>query len=141
MKRRTEHEPWDSESTEVRVLLECSPSSSPSIIASVIADRGFAVRVCEGPGSGRSCDLIDHGSCALVSGADVVVNMLRGPDARARDVLDAVSDERRPPAVVVEMTKQRLDEEPVDQSRAAVLVSPASSEKLVAAIHAALEQR
>ena len=71
--RKSATQRWDeSESNRVRVLLECPPAESPSIIASAIERRGYAVRTCEGP-SVKPCALLDHGACALVDGADVVV--------------------------------------------------------------------
>ena len=79
MRRRTARQSWGTrEDDRVRVLLECEPHASPSIIASVIERHGFAVRTCEGPATGP-CDLLDGGHCSLVDDADVVVNMLRAP--------------------------------------------------------------
>ena len=93
---------WDeSDATRVRVLLECPPSDSPSIIASAIERRGYAVRTCEGPSLGP-CALLEDGACALVDGADVVVNML-GTTPREARVLPAVAGLRRCPAVVAEV--------------------------------------
>ena len=81
MRDDTDHRPWEEGSSRTRVLLECAASSSPSIIARVVERHGFDVRTCEGPGDRGGCDLIDHGACALVSGADVVVNMLAAGDS------------------------------------------------------------
>src|SRR5690606_28116427 len=109
MRYDTDHRPWAPDDPRSRVLLECAASSSPSIIARVVERHGFAVRTCEGPGDRGGCDLLDHGACALVSGADVVVNMLTGWDPTSSEVLAAVLDERRPPATVVELTRPRRE--------------------------------
>jgi hypothetical protein len=93
---------WDeSDAGRVRVLLECSPSGSPSIIASAIERRGYAVSICEGP-SVKPCELLENGACALVDGADVVVNML-GTTASEIPVLPAVAGLRRYPAILAEV--------------------------------------
>lgn len=110
MRRTPTRESWD-ESTDdrVRVLLEFGPESSPSIMAAIIERHGFEVRSCEGPDHDHGCDLIENGMCALVDGADVVVNMLSTP-LDAPMVLDAVTGLRRPPAVVAtDTTAARRD--------------------------------
>jgi len=148
IRRRADHRPWDdaAEGT-VRVLLECSPESSPSIVAGTIERQGFEVRVCEGPGGGRRCDLLDQGVCSLVAGADVVVNMLRGPDSSGRLVLDEVTSERRPAAVVVEMTRPEIDamerspETGIDRDRTTIIETPVSGNDLVRGINEAVANR
>ena len=67
-------------------------------MVSVIERHGFAVRACENP-EAEGCDLLDHGACTLVQGADVVVNILPC-SAAARQVLDETTRLRRPPTVV-----------------------------------------
>lgn len=99
---KTSHRSWNSDDGDrVRVLLECSPDASPSLIASLIEREGYAVRTCEGP-TDDACDLLDRGACSLIDGADVVVNLLDGtPSERA--VLGATERLRRPPAIVAQM--------------------------------------
>lgn len=92
---------WDDhDAGQVRVLIECPPAGSPSIIAAAVERRGYAVRTCEGP-SARPCALLEHGACALVDGADIVVNML-GATPREAAVVPALAALRRPPAIVAE---------------------------------------
>lgn len=145
MRDETDHRPWDQDDTKVRVLLECPATSSPSIIARVVERHGFAVRTCDGPGDRGGCDLIDHGACALVSGADVVVNMLAAADPASFDVLDAVLSERRPPATLVELTPSRRDQaedgDEIGPRRATVIETPVSGAELVRGIHTAIERR
>jgi hypothetical protein len=100
--RRSEpRQSWDQEDDDrVRVLLECAPDDSPSIIATTIEREGYAVRTCNGPGD-VVCDLDRHGACDLVEGADVVVNLL--PGAEGRQLADRIASARRPPAVVAQV--------------------------------------
>ncbi len=146
-KAKRPHDPaWDDgEGDRVRVLLECGHDSTPSIIAAVIAEEGYDVRTCTGPGD-HSCSLVEHGSCELVDGADVVVNMLR-PHEGGKEVLDRTTELRRPPAVVAEMTPDRIrrierGEDPDDpgSDRVTVVQTPVTREGLVQAIRAALDQ-
>jgi hypothetical protein len=145
MRRRNARQPW-SEAPEprIRVLLECGPEAAPSIVASVIERHGYEVRTCEGPGSGP-CDLLADGACALVDGADVVVNMLGG---RGSAVLAHVSGLRRPPAVVAEMTRPQADaavrsgpDEPalpaLHSEHVTVVHTPVNTRQLIDAIEAA----
>ena len=103
MRKTPGQQRWDDGDDRVRVLLECALKDSPTIVASVIEREGYAVRTCDGP-TGTTCDLLDHGACALVDGADVVVNLLgTTPDEQA--VLDTMTGLRRPPAIAVEVGK------------------------------------
>lgn len=148
MRRRARREPWsDTPDPQVRVLLECEPESSPSIIAPVIERHGYSVRTCEGPGH-DGCDLLEDGACALVDGADVVVNMLHEPTEGPR-VRDAVAASRRPPAVVAEMTPAQIraaaDQETeapeLDTDRVTVLESPITTTRLMGAIEDAVKRQ
>ena len=107
MGKKQQHRWTIEDRSKVRVLLECPPASSPTIVAGALEREGFAVRVCEGP-TANSCDLLDDGVCGLVDGADVVVNLMAG-DATGRDVLRATTEVRRPPAVVVELTARQAE--------------------------------
>jgi hypothetical protein len=132
---------WEAEDDDrVRVLIECQHTDSPAIIASVIEREGYAVRTCTGPDAG-GCDLVDHGNCALVDGADVVVNLLRDPVEGPR-IADAVASVRRPPALVVERPRPRAtDEDSSTAPGATVVHPPVTRASLVAAIDDALAPR
>jgi hypothetical protein len=126
-----------------RVLVECPPGSSPLLIAAAIERHGYAVRTCEGPDRRHPCALVEQGACSLVDGADVVVNLLNGPDPDARLVLDHLSRQRRPPEVVTELTQPEIDrlsatdEWTFRRDHVEILASPLTSEALLAAIDAA----
>lgn len=146
--RKSAKQRWDeSESNRVRVLLECPPSGSPSIIASAIERRGYAVRTCDGP-SAKPCALLDHGACALVDGADVVVNML-GSTPREIPVLHAVAGLRRCPAMVVEVQPRvRADADGQDVAATPALADaivevagPMTTSAMFGGIEAALRRR
>jgi len=149
MVRRKDHKPtWgDADDGRVRVLLECSPHLSPSIISKVIEDDGYDVRTCEGPSKGHECSLLAQGECELVTGADVVVNMLRGPESDDHRVLDAVSGQRRPAPVVVEMTGPRIKQLEAHETELAhpdqvtIIKSPISRHDLIEGIEAALAKQ
>lgn len=124
----------DSTGTRPRVLLEGGPEYPPSVIAPIIERHGFEVRTCEGPTHEGGCDLLDDGTCALVDGADVVVNMLSTP-VEAPMVLDAVTGLRRPPGAVATESAATSVSPPV-----AVIRGPVTKWKLMSAIHEALER-
>ena len=141
-----QQEKWEAEhDARVRVLVECAPQRSPSIVASLLEREGFDVRTCEGPAA-HACDLLEHGSCSLVSGADVVVNML-GAEPHGREVVEAVATVRRPPAVVAELTSPQAIALAVDGGGAldadgvVVVETPVTRRSLLAAIDEALVAR
>jgi hypothetical protein len=144
MPSRPVHDAWPDRSDDrVRVLLECPPESSPAIIASVIERHGYDVRSCEGPDQHR-CDLHENGVCALVDGADVVVNLLR-TRSTGPSVLDEVVAIRRPPAVVAERTHPRVmaarngtdGVEHLDADGVTVIEAPMTGRTLIEAIEQA----
>ena len=148
MRRRPIRQAWASRADpRVRVVLECQPESSPSIISSVIERHGYAVRTCEGPGR-HGCDLLVNGVCALVDGADVVVNMLRTPTV-GRSILDEVAAIRRPPAIVAERTHPRAfaagdsaaDAPDLDLDRITLIEAPVTGRHLIDAITTAVMRR
>ncbi len=127
--------PWETAPADgVRVLIECQHTDSPAIIASVIEREGYAVRTCTGPDAGR-CDLVEHGHCGLVDGADVVVNLLRDP-VEGPQIAEAVASVRRPPALVVERPRPRASDAP---GSGTVVHPPITRASLVAAIDDALQ--
>lgn len=148
MRKSPSQPQWDdSDPSWVRILLECPPESSPSVIASVIERHGYAVRTCEGP-SVAPCALISQGACALVDGADVVVNML-GTTPGEAPVLQAVAGLRRCPAILAETlctppaAASRPDSaaEPQLADAIAVLRPPVTSRALIGGIEEALRRR
>ena len=144
MGRTPKHQPFEDD-RRVRVLVECTPQRSPALVASLLEREGYEVRTCDGPTT-RRCDLLHHGSCSLVSGADVVVNML-GTQSQGREVLEAVAGSRRPPALVAELTNPQAiavavdGQGRVDGDQVVVVETPVTRRQLVGAIEEALASR
>lgn len=139
MKKSTATRRWDGgEDGQVRVLLECAPEHSPDIIASLIERHGYDVRTCTGPGD-RTCNLLEHGACALVDGADVVVNMMGGADDG--EVLAAVADVRRPPAIVAELAHGRTPPACTGAAEVTVVRAPMTRRTLLDGIVSSLTHR
>lgn len=130
-----------------RVLLECEPEATPSIIAEVIEKEGYAVETCHGP-SDHGCALLENGSCDLIDGADVVVNMLRSSN-EGETILHETELLRRPPAIVAEKTSPHMgaathdgaDPPAPGPQRVTIVQRPVTKEALLGAIETALEQR
>ncbi|HKY14414.1 MAG TPA: hypothetical protein VJM33_05780 [Microthrixaceae bacterium] len=132
---------WNDESSDrPRVLIECTPEASPTIIASVVERHGLAVRTCVG-GAERRCDLLDHGNCALVSGADVVVNLLGQHHETGRCIAEAVLAERRPPALVIEVPAAEASQRDQGAGEPTLLARPLRTATLLGAIRGALTSR
>ncbi len=160
MNKKPVRESWsDSDGTRARVLLEGGPEYSPSVIAPIVERHGFEVRTCEGPTHDHGCDLLDNGTCALVDGADVVVNML-STSLDGPMVLDAVTGLRRPPGVVAtdnietdgsaagppasgsggEAFVEHRDGPTTTSPPVTVIRGPVTRERLISSIHEALER-
>jgi hypothetical protein len=148
MRKSPRQSRWDeSDAARVRVLLECPPSDSPSIIASAIERRGYAVSICEGP-SVQPCELLENGACALVDGADVVVNML-GSTPSEIPVLPAVAGLRRYPAILARVrhtdhVATSLEDSPPPSGSSGAVVElrpPVTTRALFGGIEEALSRR
>lgn len=148
MSCRSSREPWSNEpSSRIRVLLECEPEFLPPVFVPALERHGYSVRTCEGPRH-RGCDLFDNGACALVDGADVVVNLFHETVTGSR-IRDAVTATRRPPAVVTEMTPTQSRTAAGGKTRTptanmdhiTVLRSPVDTKRLITAIQEAVAQQ
>lgn len=148
MRRPLPTDDWDDAPPgAVRVLLECPPEHSPDIVAGILRRHGYAVRTCEGPDRRHECPLVATGSCRLVSGADVVVNLFGAADPHRRQVLGAITDERRPPAVVTEVPEPEIRRRTesadwwFDRERVHIVESPLTTATLIEAVEEALTRR
>lgn len=145
MSRPATTENWEgAPAGAVRVLVECPPDQTPDAAAAVLRRQGYEVRVCEGPDRRHECPILSKGACALVSGADVVVNLFGAMDPHTRPVLGAISQERRPPAIVTEMTTPDLQRHDAggdwwfERDRVHIVESPLTSATLIDAVEDAL---
>lgn len=142
MQGKHDHGSWsDDRIDRPRVLLECPSTSSPSIIADLVARSGYEVRTCTGPETLHGCDLVERGACELVAGADVVVNMLGVRREDGREIAEAVMSERRPPKVIVEVTQPDEPIEGLDLSHVETVNTPVHARPLLDAIHRSLGGR
>ncbi len=147
MRRPIPTDTWDEAPTDaVRVLVECPPEHSPDVVAGILERHGYAVRTCEGPTKHHHCPLVTTGACNLVSGADVVVNLFGGSNPHTSEVLGAITEERRPPAVITEMPvpeierRNETDDWWFDRGRVHVVESPLTTATLLEAVEYALAQ-
>jgi hypothetical protein len=132
---------WKNETSDrPRVVIECTPDASPDLIAEVVERQGFAVRTCSGE-LDRRCDLLEHGTCALVSGADVVVNLLGQHHAIGCRIAEAVQDERRPPALVIEAAAGECSGREASDGAPILLARPLRKRSLLEAIQRGLASR
>jgi hypothetical protein len=115
------------------VVIECTPDASPDLIAQVVERHGIAVRTCCGD-LDRGCDLLERGTCPLVTGADVVVNLLGQHHEIGRRIADAVQAERRPPALVVEVSIAERAQREQEEGGPILLTRPLRERALVEAI-------
>jgi hypothetical protein len=142
MQGKHDHTSWSNDGVDrPRVLLECPSAASPSIIADLVARSGYEVRTCIGPEGRHRCDLVDSGSCELVSGADVVVNMLDVRREGGRSVAEAVLAERRPPQLIVEVAQPDLPLDGLNLTGAEVIATPVHAGRLLGSIRKMLAGR
>jgi hypothetical protein len=148
MKRAPARDNWGPVEAErsVRVLLECGPEETPSIMADILRKEGYEVVVCTGPDLKHSCAQLGSGTCGAVSETDVVVNLLGFRDDEASSVLTAISDQRRPPAIVTAMTPLEVerrvadDDWPFDPRQMTVIARPLTTKGLIDGVSEALRR-
>lgn len=115
-----------------RVLVEDPDGANQWAIHRALTKAGFDVATCDGPTSfpdGR-CPLVEHGSCALVDGADVIYNALPLREADSRILLRTLR--RRAPLtpVLVEAPIAQADLWPDTLRDCTVVGTPASALEL-----------
>ena len=148
MRRPIPTDSWEEAPADaVRVLVECPPEQTPDVVAGILERHGYAVRTCEGPDKRHHCPLVTTGACNLVSGADVVINLFGASDQHASEVLGALTEERRPPAVITEMPTPEIqrrtesDDWWFDRDRVNIVASPLTTATLLEAVEAALAEQ
>jgi hypothetical protein len=122
------------------VVIECTPDASPDLIAEVVERHGIAVRTCSGD-LDRGCELLERGTCALVTGCDVVVNLLGQHHEIGRRIAEAVQAERRPPALVVEVGSAECSGGEEGAGEPILLARPLRERTLLDAIERGLASR
>jgi hypothetical protein len=135
-------EEWPPRSGRPRVLVEDPDGAVLWASARILEEAGYDVACCQGPtpaggGVARTCcPLLTGGACPLVEGADVVVSTTSLPESA--EILEAVASHRAP--LVVAGPERVVCErvEPIGAGTA--LPFPVTTEKLVGAVAAALEE-
>lgn len=92
--------PWSRpEQDRPRLLIEDPDRALLISDFRLLEESGFDVALCQGPGQGEPCPLVEHGQCDLADAADVV---LMGPGmAGDRDEVSAALHRQRPDRPVV----------------------------------------
>jgi hypothetical protein len=94
------------DSAATKVLLEYPDYATPSVLASVLADEGYRVAVCEGPGDAPgTCRLLNDNACPLAEDADVIFNGLGLGAEEHRRILAELRATYPDTPVVVETTE------------------------------------
>lgn len=102
---------WPSaRSDRPRVVIENDDGGEVWADERTLSDAGYDVATCGGPSehNGRPCPLITTGTCALVAGADVVLNAMRLGEPQSRAVIAALTARYPDTPVIVEVDSQEL---------------------------------
>jgi hypothetical protein len=110
--------------TGSRVVVECRDADVSDAAAEILTAAGHEVRTCPGPDDRHRCPLLETGSCALVDGADVVVNLLGFRDDDRNAVLDRLQATAPGTPVVVEASPAERARHHDELDHAFVLDSP-----------------
>lgn len=134
-------ESWSDQAGEQpRVLLTCPAHATPSAVAVTLGRAGFDVAICEGQAAKQDCALLDHGSCPLVPGADIVVDCHGVREGPPRDLLVALREHYPEKPVLVEVTMPESEPNQELLRDTHVLHPPISSQRLIDEIRSTLEE-
>lgn len=130
---------WSAEDTGTRVLVEATDGLTRDVVTRILSREGYAVLGCEGPeASDDPCPLTVGMECAGVSGADVVVQVLRQTDPRTQEVLIEIKRHRADLPVVVEVAAPTVDRNPELFENCRILPQPMTAASLLEAVSLAL---
>jgi len=83
-------------------VVECGDHDLSDAAASALTAGGHRVMTCTGPDDSHRCPLLETGSCSLLDGADVVVNLFALDGEEVNDVLGRIRSTLPDTPVVVE---------------------------------------
>lgn len=130
---------WSADETGARVLVEATDGLTRDVVTRILSRDGFAVRSCEGPeASDLPCPLTVGRDCPGIAGADVVVQVMRPTDPRAREVMIEIKRHRPDLPVVVEVAAPTVDRNPELFDDCRILPQPMTAASLLEAVHLAL---
>jgi CheY-like chemotaxis protein len=92
-----------------RIVVECRDHDLSDAAASALEAGGHTVMTCSGPDDVHRCPLLETGSCALVDGAAVVVNLLGLDGDEPNEVLRRLRSTTPDTPVVVEASAAERD--------------------------------
>lgn len=131
---------WSASGVRPRVVVEHDDAVWRWAAAGVLESAGYQVLGCGGPHAfaDGTCPLVSEGRCALIEGADVVVNGLGIRHPANRDVLTTMRGASSVPVLVELPTTQRERLE-ADFPGCERIPFPVRPQDLVLAVHAAVE--
>ena len=130
---------WSVEDTGTRVLVEATDGLTRDVVTRILSREGYAVRSCEGPEASEDpCPLTQGKECAGLTGADVVVQVMRHTDPRVQEVLIEITRQRPDLPVVVEVATPTVDRDPELFEHCHVLPQPMTAASLAEAVAGAL---
>ena len=124
-----------------RVLIEQPDEARGMRLAEGLRQAGYAVAVCPGPARSERCPLAGDEGCEAAHGADVVVAGLGLGTPQSREVLEALRARCAGIPLIVEVGPAEQDAWPELLRGCDVVVSPVTSDELVAAVRGALATR
>lgn len=132
-----------SDRSSARVLVEAEDKAAAFARLRILETAGYQVAWCPGPESHlfRQCPLARSRQCPLVDSADVVVTCLEIGRPSTRQILTAMGRAHPELPVVVETTAETAEQWAQVVGRHRVVVAPATSRHLVAAVSEALRSR
>jgi hypothetical protein len=130
----------DGEHRRPRVLVEHADGAMRWAAERVLRRAGYDVAGCGGPDeNGGPCPLVERGDCALVDGADVIVNGFDLDQKRNRDVVSSLHDVTGDTAIVLSIPRYQAAAHP-DLTEGCHVVRPVlSAEDLLENVQRATE--
>lgn len=131
---------WSADETGTRVLVEATDGLTRDVVTRILTREGYHVRSCEGPeASDAPCPLTVGQECPGMTGADVVVQVMRQTDPKTRQVLVEITRRRPDLPVVVEVAAPTVARYPEFFEECVVLPQPMTAKSLVEVVAQAIE--
>ncbi len=136
-KARLSPQPWPWPG-HPRVLIEHADESVGMSLAAGLRHAGYGVAVCPGPGSSERCPLAGDEGCEAAHGADVILAGLGLGTPQSREVLEALRARCAGIPLIVEVATEEKEQWSELLQGCEVVVSPVTSDELVAAVRGVL---
>lgn len=130
---------WDTAGSERPRAVVCTRDGVLAVAAArVLGDDGCEVRACSGPDESHLCALLQNGSCPLVDGSDVVVDLFGLGDAEHWALLAALRVRYPELPVVADVAPGDRHRDPRLLEEVELIERPLRSSHLVASVDRAL---